>query len=59
MTFKIDNIQIGESHPPYIIAELSANHNGSIQRAKDSIKAASENGASGSGRTSSSMSWSA
>lgn len=46
MTFKIDNIQIGESHPPYIIAELSANHNGSIQRAKDSIKAASENGAS-------------
>ena len=29
----IDNQKIGINHPPYIIAELSANHNGDIQRA--------------------------
>ena len=46
MSFKIDNTEVGENQPPYIIAELSANHNGSIQRAKDSIKAAKEYGAS-------------
>ena len=27
---KIKDRQIGENHPPYIIAELSANHNGSL-----------------------------
>jgi len=42
----INNVNIGENNPPYIIAELSANHNGSIKRAKDSIKAAKESGAS-------------
>ena len=30
---------------PYIIAEISGNHNGSFQRAKTLIKSASENGA--------------
>ncbi len=29
----IDGIKIGSQYPPYIIAELSANHNGDIQRA--------------------------
>ena len=29
----INNRAIGEAHPPYIIAEMSANHNGSIETA--------------------------
>lgn len=36
---------IGPSRPPYIIAELSANHNGSIERAFASIEAAKAAGA--------------
>lgn len=36
---------IGPEQPPYIIAELSANHNGSLQRAFDIMKAAKEAGA--------------
>jgi N-acetylneuraminate synthase len=46
MSFYIQDTPIGENHPPYIIAELSANHNGSIERAKLSLKAAKESGAS-------------
>jgi len=42
---KIDNRVISNEHKPYIIAELSANHNGNIQRAFDSILAAKEAGA--------------
>tara|TARA_B110000967_G_C18868335_1_gene553978 strand:+ start:965 stop:2002 length:1038 start_codon:yes stop_codon:yes gene_type:complete len=41
----INNRAISNQYPPYIIAELSANHNGDIQRAFDSIKAAKECGA--------------
>ena len=37
--------KIGAAHPPYIIAELSANHNGSIEKALASIKMAKEMGA--------------
>jgi len=36
---------IGPEHPPYIVAELSANHNGDIERAFDIIAAAQEAGA--------------
>lgn len=43
--FKINNREIGLHKEPYIIAELSANHNGSLDRAKASIKAAKESGA--------------
>jgi len=41
----INNREIGNHRVPYIIAELSANHNGDIQRAFDSILAAKEAGA--------------
>ena len=41
---KINNRIISNQQPPYIIAELSANHNGSIERAFESIKAAKEAG---------------
>ena len=42
---KINQRVISLSNEPYIIAELSANHNGSLQRAKLSIKSAKESGA--------------
>jgi N-acetylneuraminate synthase len=45
MTFKIDGRIIGPDQPPYIIAELSANHNGSIERAFETIDAAKRCGA--------------
>ena len=43
--FRINNRLIAESEKPYIIAELSANHCGSIERAKMTIKAAKKCGA--------------
>lgn len=46
MTFAIDGRQIGPDQPPYIIAELSANHNGSLERALQTISAARYCGAS-------------
>jgi N-acetylneuraminate synthase len=36
----IDGRPIGPSHPPYVIAEMSGNHNGDIERAKALIDAA-------------------
>lgn len=42
---EIDQKNIGPSYPPYIIAELSGNHNGDIERAKTLIKIAHEAGA--------------
>lgn len=42
--FTINNRKIGTDFSPYIVAELSANHNGSLERAKLSIKTAKECG---------------
>lgn len=42
---RIGNIEIGENHPPFIIAEMSGNHNQSIERAKAIIDAAAVAGA--------------
>ena len=41
----IDNYIIDSNSPVFIIAELSANHNGSLQNALDSVKAAKQAGA--------------
>ncbi len=44
-TVKINNRIIGDGYPAYIIAEMSGNHAGSIERAKEIIRAAKEAGA--------------
>jgi pseudaminic acid synthase len=46
MDFLINGRHIGPDQPPYIIAELSANHNGSLTRALETIDAAKRYGAS-------------
>ena len=38
---KINNKKIGLNYPPYIIAELSANHQQSLSRAKNYFNAKS------------------
>lgn len=42
---KIDHREIGITHPPYIIAEISANHGGSAREGKELIQAAVDCGA--------------
>jgi len=42
--FIINNEEVSNKKPPYIIAEISANHNGSIERAKKTILAAKKSG---------------
>ena len=44
-SFEIDGRPLGPGHPPYIIAELSANHGGDLERAKRIIKYAADAGA--------------
>ena len=44
-TFKIKDRMVGDGYPAYIIAEMSANHAGSIERAKEIIREAKRCGA--------------
>lgn len=44
-TVTIDGVAIGPGHPPYIVAELSANHNGSLEKALATIDEAKRRGA--------------
>lgn len=44
-TIRIKDRIIGDGHPAYIIAEMSANHSGSIERAKEIIREAKRCGA--------------
>ena len=41
----IDGVSIGPGHPPWVIAEMSANHNGSLERALCLVDAARAAGA--------------
>ena len=43
--FRVANKSIGKGYKPFVIAELSANHGGNIQRAKETIVAAKNSGA--------------
>jgi N-acetylneuraminate synthase len=43
--FAIAGRDIGPDHPPFVIAELSGNHNGRLERAMELIDAAAEAGA--------------
>lgn len=44
-TIKIGDNIVGEKQPTYFIADIAANHDGSLERAKKLIKLAKENGA--------------
>jgi pseudaminic acid synthase len=37
--------EVGPAHPPFIVAEMSGNHNGDLEVAKDIVRAAAEAGA--------------
>ncbi len=42
---ELNGVRVGNGFPPYVIAEMSGNHNGSLEKAKHIMQAAAENGA--------------
>jgi N-acetylneuraminate synthase len=44
-TLKLGKVEIGEGHPPYIIAEVGSNHNGDMDLCRRLIDAAADAGA--------------
>ena len=45
MNIKIANHLVGSEHPPFVIAEMSGNHNQSLDRALEIVEAAAKSGA--------------
>lgn len=45
MEFRIEDRAIGQGHPPFIIAEMSGNHNQSLERALEIVEVAAKTGA--------------
>lgn len=43
-TVKIDNRLVGQNHAPFVIAEMSGNHNQSLERALEIVEAAAKTG---------------
>ena len=46
-TIRIGNRLIGPDHPPFVVAEMSGNHNQSLERALEIVEAAAKAGAHG------------
>ncbi|GAA2820565.1 pseudaminic acid synthase [Kribbella solani] len=44
-TIDIGGVSVGAEHQPFVIAEMSGNHNGDLERAKDIVRAVAESGA--------------
>lgn len=42
---RIGDRDVGPEHPPFVIAEMSGNHDGDLEKAKDIVRAAAEAGA--------------
>ncbi|HEY1487432.1 MAG TPA: pseudaminic acid synthase [Micromonosporaceae bacterium] len=45
MTIHLGSVPVGPGHPPVIVAEMSGNHDGSLQRALSIVRAVADSGA--------------